>query len=120
MIDALEQLPAPFRERLGWVAIVIEDEATAGPARIGRGARPVRPVPGRAADRLRRRRGRRPQQDHDVPRAAPTRLPLAGRPGCGGRDTVYHEIAHHFGISDARLHELRHGGPCGEPVAVQG
>jgi predicted Zn-dependent protease with MMP-like domain len=22
-------------------------------------------------------------------------------------DTVYHEIAHHFGISDARLHELR-------------
>lgn len=30
-------------------------------------------------------------------------------------DTVYHEIAHHFGISDARLHELQseqrgHGG----------
>jgi predicted Zn-dependent protease with MMP-like domain len=24
-------------------------------------------------------------------------------------DTVYHEIAHHFGISDARLHELRGG-----------
>ena len=24
-------------------------------------------------------------------------------------DTVYHEIAHHFGISDARLHELRSG-----------
>ena len=22
-------------------------------------------------------------------------------------DTVYHEIAHHFGISDARLHELQ-------------
>ncbi|MGH2477928.1 MAG: metallopeptidase family protein [Candidatus Limnocylindrales bacterium] len=22
-------------------------------------------------------------------------------------DTVYHEIAHHFGISDSRLHELR-------------
>ena len=22
-------------------------------------------------------------------------------------DTVYHEIAHHLGISDARLHELR-------------
>jgi predicted Zn-dependent protease with MMP-like domain len=21
-------------------------------------------------------------------------------------ETVYHEIAHHFGISDARLHEL--------------
>jgi predicted Zn-dependent protease with MMP-like domain len=24
-------------------------------------------------------------------------------------DTVYHEIAHHFGISDARLHELQGG-----------
>jgi len=24
-------------------------------------------------------------------------------------DTVYHEIAHHFGISDARLHELKGG-----------
>jgi predicted Zn-dependent protease with MMP-like domain len=24
-------------------------------------------------------------------------------------DTVYHEIAHHFGISDARLQELRGG-----------
>jgi predicted Zn-dependent protease with MMP-like domain len=23
-------------------------------------------------------------------------------------DTVYHEIAHHLGISDARLHELAH------------
>ena len=24
-------------------------------------------------------------------------------------ETVYHEIAHHFGISDRRLHELRRG-----------
>ena len=24
-------------------------------------------------------------------------------------DTVYHEIAHHFGISDERLHELKRG-----------
>ena len=24
----------------------------------------------------------------------------------GVTDTVHHEIAHHFGISDARLHEL--------------
>ena len=27
----------------------------------------------------------------------------------GVTDTVYHEIAHHFGISDARLSELRGG-----------
>ena len=28
VIDALEALPAPFRDQLGSVAIVIEDEAT--------------------------------------------------------------------------------------------
>jgi len=27
----------------------------------------------------------------------------------GVTDTVYHEIAHHFGISDGRLSELRDG-----------
>jgi predicted Zn-dependent protease with MMP-like domain len=26
-------------------------------------------------------------------------------------DTVHHEVAHHFGISDERLHELRRGEP---------
>jgi predicted Zn-dependent protease with MMP-like domain len=26
-------------------------------------------------------------------------------------DTVYHEIAHHFGISDQRLQELKRTGP---------
>ncbi|MGZ8438096.1 MAG: metallopeptidase family protein, partial [Candidatus Limnocylindrales bacterium] len=30
VVDALERLPEPFRERLGSVAIVIEDEADAG------------------------------------------------------------------------------------------
>ena len=36
VIDALEALPAPFRDQLGSVAIVIEDEATPGAARVGR------------------------------------------------------------------------------------
>ena len=31
----------------------------------------------------------------------------AGALAAGVADTVYHEIAHHFGISDARLHELQ-------------
>jgi predicted Zn-dependent protease with MMP-like domain len=35
-------------------------------------------------------------------RANPTRDRLAAAVA----DTVYHEIAHHLGISDARLHEL--------------
>ncbi len=50
VIDALEALPAPFRDQLGSVAIVIEDEATPGQLGIGRGAWPVRAVPGHAAD----------------------------------------------------------------------
>ena len=40
-------------------------------------------------------------------RANPTPERLAG----AVIDTVHHEIAHHFGISDARLHELRRGEP---------
>ena len=43
-------------------------------------------------------------------RASRSREELAARVA----DTVYHEIAHHFGISDARLHELR-GRAGGEP-----
>ena len=46
------------------------------------------------------------------------RGPLRARqPGPGSpwrppsTETVYHEIAHHFGISDERLHELRHREP---------
>jgi predicted Zn-dependent protease with MMP-like domain len=38
-------------------------------------------------------------------RGAPSPAVVADRVA----DTVYHEIAHHFGISDARLHELRRG-----------
>jgi predicted Zn-dependent protease with MMP-like domain len=107
VIDALEQLPAPFRDQLGSVAIVIEDEATPELlASVG------------AAGLLGVYQG--------VPRttwfadAAPTpskitifRGPLlrAHRDpaalAAAVADTVYHEIAHHFGISDARLLELK-------------
>ena len=48
------------------------------------------------------------EQDHDLPRAARPRT--AGRRSslaAAVTDTVYHEIAHHFGISDERLHELK-------------
>ena len=108
VIDALEALPAPFRDELGSVAIVIEEEASPAQLAVGRGTRAVRALPGRAADALGRRRRPDPEQDHDLPR--PARSGPTG-PRNGSRrlstDTVYHEIAHHFGISDARLHELQ-------------
>ena len=107
VIDALERLPTPFRERLGSVAIVIEEEAS--PDELASvGARGLFGL------------------YHGIPRttlsadAAPTpskitiyRGPLTrayrdpAALAAAVADTVYHEIAHHFGISDARLDELR-------------
>jgi predicted Zn-dependent protease with MMP-like domain len=107
--DALEGLPAEFRDRLGSVAIVIEDEPTSeqldsvgagglfglyqGVPRTAWGAENAA-VP----SKITLFRG-------PLLRFSPTRRALAERV----TDTVYHEIAHHFGISDARLRELRRG-----------
>lgn len=110
VIDALERLPAPFRDRLGSVAIVIEDEPTAG-----------------QLDQVRARglyglyQGI-PRTTYGADAATvPSKITLFRGPLLRSSrsaedlvervtDTVYHEIAHHFGISDARLHELRSGG----------
>jgi predicted Zn-dependent protease with MMP-like domain/uncharacterized protein (DUF952 family) len=109
VFDALERLPPVFRERLGSVAIVIEEEPTAVQlASVG-----ARGLYGLYEGVPRTAYG----ADHAaVPskitlfrgpllRGAPTPAAVADRVA----DTVYHEIAHHFGISDARLHEVRRG-----------
>jgi predicted Zn-dependent protease with MMP-like domain len=109
---ALDSLPEAFRERLGRVAIVIEDEPT--PELLASVGAPglyglYQGVPRTAwgaddaavASKITIYRGAHLRQFHD-PES------LAG----GVADTVRHEIAHHFGISDARLAELareRHG-----------
>lgn len=110
VIDALDALPPAFRDRLGSVAIVVEDEAT--PAQL-------------AAVRAHGLFG----LYQGVPRTAfgadgaafPSKITIFRGPlvrahrtperlAAAVADTVYHEIAHHFGISDARLHELRRDG----------
>ena len=109
VIDALEGLPASFRERLGSVAIVIEDEPT--PSQLASvGARGLfglyQGVPrttwgaehAMVPSKITIFRG-------PLLRAHRTQQGLVA----GVTDTVYHEIAHHFGISDARLTELRGG-----------
>ena len=109
VIEALERLPAPFRERLGNVAIVIEDEPT--PEQLASvGARGLyglyqgvpRTVYGADAaivpNKITIFRG-------PLTRANPTPERLTA----AVIDTVHHEIAHHFGISDQRLHELQRG-----------
>ncbi|MEO5885429.1 MAG: metallopeptidase family protein [Candidatus Limnocylindrales bacterium] len=109
VIQALDRLPTPFRDRLGSVAIVIEDEATAEQlATVGArglfGLYQGVPRTAYGADQA----------------AVPSKITLFRGPlmrayrtperlEAGVTDTVYHEIAHHFGISDARLHELQGG-----------
>jgi predicted Zn-dependent protease with MMP-like domain len=108
VFDALERLPSPFREQLGSVAIVVEDEAT--PDQLASvGARGLyglyQGIPRTAwgADQV--------QMPSKItifrgPLVRANRTPE--RLAAAVADTVYHEIAHHLGISDARLHELAH------------
>lgn len=107
VVEALDALPDAFRERLGSVAIVVEDEAT-----------PAQLASVRAHGLFGLYQG--------VPRSAwgadgaavPSKITIfrgplmrAFRDQAARRrqviDTVHHEIAHHFGISDARLRELQ-------------
>ncbi len=110
VFEAIDMLPEQFRSRLGSVAIVIEERATQAELdRLG--------VPGLYG------------LYHGVPRSAlgadhsamPSKITIyrgpciaSSRTAEGVRDrvidTVHHEIAHHFGISDARLRELGAGG----------
>jgi predicted Zn-dependent protease with MMP-like domain len=106
---ALEELPAPFFDQLGSVAIVIDEEPT--PTQLASvGARGLfglyEGVPrtrwgadgAAVASKITLFRGPLSRANRD-----PERLAAAIR------DTLHHEIAHHFGIDDARLRELRRG-----------
>ena len=106
---ALEELPAVFAERLGSVAILVEEEATqAQLASVGAQGlfglyegvpRTHWGADGAAvASKITLFRGPLSRANRD-----PERLVAAIR------DTLHHEIAHHFGIDDARLRELRRG-----------
>lgn len=104
---AIASVPEPFASRLGTVAIVIDDEATPeqlasvgahglfglyqGVPRTVYGADSAS-VPSKITI------FRRPLESAFLDPAALARAV---------QDTVLHEIAHHFGISDARLHELQ-------------
>jgi len=107
---AIDRLPSEFRERLGSVAIVVEDEPT--PSQLAAtGARGLlglyQGVPRTAfgaegapvASKVTIFRG---------PLLRANRTPEALARAVD--DVVRHEIAHHFGIGDERLRELRSGG----------
>lgn len=104
---ALERLPEVFRDRLGSVAIVVEDEPS--PAQLASvGARGLlglyigvpRTVWGvdnaAVPSKIVLFRGPLVRVHGDGPRLA-----------AGVEEVLLHEIAHHFGISDARLREIQ-------------
>jgi predicted Zn-dependent protease with MMP-like domain len=106
---ALERLPDQFRERLGSVAVVVEDEPTdAQLAATGtRGLLGIyEGVPRTAigADRA-------PVASKVTIFRGPLRRAYRSPASLATAvdDVVRHEIAHHFGIDDARLRELRSG-----------
>ena len=111
VVDALEALPAPFRDQLGSVAIVIEDEASAEQLALV-GARGLYGLY-QGVPRTRWSADGAPTPSKitifRVPLVRANRTPE--RLASAVADTVYHEIAHHFGISDERLHELERGEP---------
>src|SRR5262249_15437516 len=107
--EAIDLLPEAFRERLGSVAIVVEDwptaeqlSSTGAPGLYGLYQGAPRSALGAA---------------HAVTPSVITisrgTIRANFRPPEAQRaqviDTVHHEIAHHFGISDQRLRELGTG-----------
>ena len=109
VLDALDRLPQPFRDRLGSVAIVIEDEADAAQL-ASVGARGLFGLyQGIPRTRLSADAAPTPSKitifRGPIVRASSDPDALAALVA----ETVYHEIAHHFGISDQRLHELKRG-----------
>ncbi len=104
--DAIDALPALFLERLGSVAIVVEEEPT-----------PSQLAEANALDLLGLYTGvpRTLYASEYVP--IPSKITIFRGPhlrifrtpdalAAGVASTVRHEVAHHFGISDERLHEL--------------
>ena len=103
---ALADLPAEFRDRLDSVAIVIDDEAspeqltatgTRGLFGIYQGVPRTAFGATNAAVASKITIFRRPLEAF---------YPNPAARAAAVRETLFHEIAHHFGISDARLAEL--------------
>ncbi len=110
--EAIDAMPAPFREQLGSVAITVEDWPT--PEQLARLRAPGLYGLYEGVPRSRLSADSTPVPSRITIYRGPCLRSATTIEGVRDRvqDTVRHEIAHHFGISDARLHELaeeRHG-----------
>jgi len=101
--DALDEVPAEFAEAMDNVVVLVEDHNNEDPGILGL-------YHGIALT----------ERTSSYGGVLPDRISIYRRPLlqlCDGEDqvveevliTVVHEIAHHFGIDDARLHELGWG-----------
>jgi predicted Zn-dependent protease with MMP-like domain len=100
--DALDDLPEEFARRMENVAVVVEEEPEGPLLGLYQGVPQTRRGPGYTGflpDRITIYRG-------PIERRARTPQELAA----AVRKTVWHEIAHHFGISDEWLTEHGWGG----------
>ncbi len=104
--DALDSMPAELTRMMSNVVILVEDDPPAGEERDLLGLYEGTPLTER--------------DDGWAVGALPDRITIFRRPTlelCESREevveevrvTVVHEIAHHFGIDDDRLHELGWG-----------
>ncbi len=113
LLAAIERLPAAYREQLETVALVVADEPTAeelaatgahGLLGLYRGVPRTAPGASHAPIPSVITLYRRPlERSYRSPAALVA----------GVEETLRHELAHHLGISDARLAELKHEGRRG-------
>ncbi|CUU55229.1 hypothetical protein CcI49_09950 [Frankia sp. CcI49] len=103
VVAALDSLPPELGRQMRNVAVLVEDESPEGPGLLGR----YEGVP-------------LTERGDWYSGVLPDRITIYRMPICAMSDsedevvrevriTVVHEIAHHFGIDDARLHELGWG-----------
>jgi predicted Zn-dependent protease with MMP-like domain len=106
VLDALESMPAVFSDQLGSVAVVIEEEPT--PRQLAESEAQGLLGLYTGVPRTTYRAGDAPVPSKITifrgPHLRQFRTPAALALGVAA--TVRHEVAHHLGISDARLEEL--------------
>jgi predicted Zn-dependent protease with MMP-like domain len=104
--QALAELPAQFRSRLDTVAIVIDDEASPETLARTRARGLFGLYEGVPRTALGASGAAVASKITIFRRPLETYYPEPSARARAVRDTLFHEIAHHFGISDARLGEL--------------
>jgi len=108
--QAVDDLPEEFLERLENVDVIVEDQPTSGQMRhlgLERGETLLGLYEGIPRTRRGSHYGLVPPDKITIfQRSIEAKCRYGGNISAEIQQVVKHEIAHHFGISDARLHQL--------------